>query len=164
MWKAVTPINEANNNENFVPIYADKQWKMTMLPMAASVAMEAGTAIGIQIVSNTTTGNNTVMWTENAAWADFVGIIQEVIATTDADYATAGKLKAVSIPTTKEAEAEFTVGAGTFTAIDVGKTVEFHSDSKSLAVDTAGKGARVSGYTSATRGTCKFDLPTSETA
>lgn len=164
MGKAVTPINTPNETGNFYPIDADNQWKIQLMPFLASTAIEEGTAVCIQIATNTTTGNLTKMWVENAAGADFVGILAEPIASTDTDYATAGKLKAVRVPTTKTAEAFFTVGAGTFTAVDVFKTVEFHSDSKSLAVDTAGKWARITGYVTATRGTCRFDLPTTETA
>ena len=104
------------------------------------------------------------MGVENAAGADFVGILAEPITSTDADYATAGKLKLVWIPKTREARSYFTVGAGTFTAADVGKTVEIHSDSKSLAVDTAGKGAKIVDYISSTRGVCTFNLPLTETA
>lgn len=164
MWKAVTSINTPNKTGNFFPLIEDNQWKIKLLPFVASVALEEGTAIGIQIATNTTTGYVTKMGVENVAGADFVGILAEPIVSTDDDYATAGKLKAVWVPTTKEAEAEFTVGSGTFTAVDVFKTVEFHSSSKSLAVDTAGKGARITWYISATRGICRFDLPTTETA
>ena len=61
-------------------------------------------------------------------------------------------------------KAKFTVWAGTFTAVDVYKTVEIHSDSISLAVDTAGKWASIVWYESSTTGICKFDLPKTETA
>jgi hypothetical protein len=132
--------------------------------MKASTAMAEGAAIGIEISGNTTTGNYTLMGVENAAGADFAGILQEPIVSGDADYATAGKLKLVAIPVDQSAIAEFKVSAGTFTAADVGKTVEFHSDSLGLAVDTAGKGARISRYMSASRGECAFVLPTTETA
>lgn len=134
------------------------------MPMKASTAMAQGAAVGIEISSNTTTGNLTLMGVENASGADFQGILQETIAATDSDYATSGKLKLVAIPVNQDSIAEFTVGAGTFTAADVFKTVEFHSDSISLAVDTAGKGARITKYLTSTRGECQFVLPTTETA
>lgn len=134
------------------------------MPIVASVAMVDGTALWIEISGNTTTGNLKKMPVENASGWDFVGILAEVIATTDTDYATAGKLKWVWVPKTIEATAFFSVWAGTFTAVDVFKTVEFHSDSKSLAVDTAGKGARITKYISSSRGECQFLLPTTETA
>lgn len=160
---SINPASRANSNTYFVPVKG--KWHLEYLPMKASTAMAAGAAIGIEISGNTTTGNNTLMGTENAAGADFQGILDEAIAATDADYATAGKLKAVLVPNDpNDAEAEFAVSTGTFTAVDVNKTVEFGSDSLGLAVDTAGKGARITGYISATRGRCKFVLPTTETA
>ena len=162
MAKAVTPINETNKTSNFYPIKGD--WTIVRLPIVASVAMESGTAIGVEITSKTTTGNHKKMGTTNALGANFVGILAEPITATDEDYATAGKLKAVKIPTSVYARCEFTVGAGTFTAVDVGKTVAFHSDSKSLAVDTAGLGAVITGYVSATRWVCEFSCPNSLTA
>jgi hypothetical protein len=152
----------ANVNTNFIP--KKGVWVFEALPMKASTAMAQGAAIGIEISGNTTTGNYTLMGVENAAGADFKGILQEAITSGDADYATTGKLKLVAIPKDAEAIAEFKVSAGTFTAADVGKTVEFHSDSLGLAVDTAGKGARITKYLSSGRGECQFTLPTTETA
>jgi len=162
MSKTVTPLGYYNNTRNFYP--ANELWDYKMMPIAASVAIDDGTALGIQISGNTTTGNLTKMGVENASWADFVGILAEKIASTDADYATAGKLKGVRVPKNQQATAFFSVGAWTFTAVDVFKTVEIHSDSKSLAVDTAGKGARIVGYISSSRWVCQFTLPTTETA
>lgn len=153
-----------NNTQNFYPVNQDENWRLEYLPIKASTAYAMGTAMGIEISSNTTTGNLAAMGTENAAGADFVGILMEVVASTDDDYATSGKLKAVLVPRTLAAEAEFTVGSGTFTAADVFKTVEFADSGTTLAVDTAGKGARISGYISSTRGKCKFPLPATETA
>lgn len=163
MSKAVTLLNDVNKTSNFYPI-TPELWKLTELPIVASVAMEQGTALWIEISSNTTTGRLKKMWVENALGADFVGILAETIATTDADYATAGKLKSVWVPLSTKAEAEFKVWAWTFTAVDVWKTVEFHSDSISLAVDTAWKGARITKFISSTRGVCRFDQPNTETA
>lgn len=133
---SVTPVNTPNHTQYFYPIDADFKWKIVAMPFVASVAMPDGAAIGIQISGNTTTGNVTLMGTENANGADFVGILAEPIASTDTDYATSGKLKIVWEPNTPDAEAYFTVGSGTFTAVDVFKTVEFYSNSLSLAVDT----------------------------
>jgi len=152
----------ANVTTNFWP--ADGKWELKKIPMKASTAMAMGAAIGIEISGNTTTGNHTKQGVENASGADFVGILAQTIASTDSDYATAGKLKSVFVPQSPAAEATFTVGAGTFTAADVGKTVEIHSDSVSLAVDTAGKGARITKYISSTRGRCSFVMPNTETA
>lgn len=83
MSKAVTLVYTPNKTQNFYP--ADDQWILTTLPMKASTAMPDGSAIGVEIVSNTTTGNNTLMGVENAAGADFVGILAEPIVSTDAD-------------------------------------------------------------------------------
>lgn len=132
----------ANNTRNFLPL--KDGWVMKQLPFKASTAIEEGTAIGIEISGNTTTGNLTKMGVENASGADFVGILAEEIASTDSDYATAGKLKSVWVPMSPYTSfAKAPVGAGTLTAADRYKTVEFHSDSKSVAVDTPGKGVRI---------------------
>lgn len=162
MAKAVTNTGVYNNTQNFYP--ADGNWQLEKLPFVASVEITDGTAVGIQISSNTTTGRLTKMGVENAAGADFIGILAEPIKSTDSDYGTAGKLKAVWVPTTINAKAYFKVGAGTFTAVDVFKTVEIHSDADGLAVDTAGKGARIVEYISSTKGKCVFSLPATETA
>lgn len=153
----------ANVTTNFLPVHKS-EWKQKLMPITASVAAEQGTALGYDISSNDVTGYLDLMGTENAAGYDFAGILNTTIASTDSDYATAGKLKPVLVPLHRGAELFFTVGAGTFTATDVGRTVEFHSDSKSLAVDTAGKGARITGYISSTRGKCAPGMPNTETA
>jgi hypothetical protein len=153
----------ANTTTNFLPVKAEL-WRMNKLPMKASTVMVEGAAIGIEISGNDVTGNLTLMGVENVTGADFRGILAEPVATTDADYATAGKMKGVWYPLSPNAEMYFTVGAGTFTKADVGKTVEFHSDSISLAVDTKGKGARITKYISATRGICVPCMPNTETA
>lgn len=162
MGKVITPINTQNEVQNFYP--ADDNWELIQFPFKASTAIEEGTAVSAEIATNNVTGNLTKMGAENATGSDFIGIIAESIVSTDSDYATAGKLKGVWVPTTPYAKAYFTVGAGTFTAADVFKTVEIHSDSKSLAVDTLGKGARIMKYISATRGVCRFSLPETEVA
>jgi hypothetical protein len=135
-----------------------------MLPFKASTAIAEGAAVAAEISSNNVTGYATLMGVENATGADFLGIMAEPIVSGDADYATAGKMKGVRVPTTPYALAYFSVGAGTFTAVDVFKTVELHSDYKSLAVDTLGKGARIMKYISSTRGICRFSLPETEVA
>lgn len=152
----------ANVTNNFLP--ADDKWELKKLPIKASTALEEGEAVAWEISSNDVTGYLTSMGVENAAGADFKGIMAEPVAATDSDYATAGKLKYVFVPRSRDALAYFTVGAGTFTRTDVGRTVELHSDSASLAVDTAGKGARIEKYISSTRGLCSFPMPNTETA
>lgn len=163
MSKVITALNTPNKTQYFYPVSV-QDWELKQLPFKASQALSDGGAVGIEISSNTTTGNLTVMGVENASGADFVGILAEPIATTDSDYATAGKLKAVWVPKTLHSEAYFTVGAGTFTAADVFKRVEITSGSLGLSVDTAGKGATIASYISSTRGTCKFNMPLTETA
>lgn len=163
MGKAVTSLNAANDTRYFYP--ADDQWKLKMMPFLASSAIAEWAAVAREISSNTTTGNLTTVTLENITGSDFVGILAEPIETTDADYASAGKLKAVRVPMNQYAESYFAVGAGTFTAADVGKTVEITTwGSLGLSVDTAGKGARITGYISSTKGKCIFDLPATETA
>ena len=162
MGKAITAVNSPNKTSNFYP--ADDKWEMIMFPIKASTAMEEGVALSPEIVTNDVTGYLTKMGVENVVGSDFVGILAEAIVATDSDYATAGKLKGVWVPKSMTASAYFTVGAGTFTATDVFKTVELHSDSKSLAVDTKGKGARIVEFISSTRGRCMFSLPQTETA
>lgn len=152
----------ANKTQNFLPF--GPNWKLKKISFKVSTAMEDGAAIGIEISSNTTTGDVTLMGTENAAGADFVGILAEPIASTDDDYATAGKLKTVRVPMNRQALAYFTVKAGTFTAVDEGKTVKFASTSLGLDVDTAGVGARIEKFINSSRGTCSFVLPTTLTA
>ncbi len=152
----------ANVTTNFLP--ADENWKSGLVPFKASTAIAEGAAIGIEIVSNDVTGEVTLMGVENAAGADFVGVIQEPIASTDADYATTGKLKQVSIAMNQAAKAFFTVVNGTFTKDDVFKTVQISSDSLGLDVDTAGKGARITDFINSSRGKCTFVLPNTETA
>jgi hypothetical protein len=147
----------------FRPVKAS-EWELREIPLKASTAIEIGCAISPEISSNDVTGHYTKMGVENATGSDFTGIMAEEIASTDSDYATAGKLKKVWVRLVPEARAYFTVGAGTFTAVDVGRTVELHSDSKSLAVDTKGKGAKIEKYISSSKGVCSFPMPFTETA
>jgi hypothetical protein len=163
MGKAVTGINCPNQTGYFLP--ADKNWEIKMLPMKASLAMAEGVAITAETSGAAVTGYyRTQVAVGNIAGDDTMGILAEPILATDADYATAGKMKAVYVPTTPEAVAYFYVGAGTFTTADVGATVALHSDFKSLAVDTLGLGATIVGYIDATHGTCKFNLPKTQVA
>ena len=151
-----------NVTTNFLP--SDGNWKMEQRRFKVSTAMAMGAAIGIDIVSNTTTGDVDLMGVENTVGGDFQGILMETIASTDADYATAGKLKTIAVPADRKAKAFFTVVNGTFTTADIGKTVQFATTSLGLDVDTAGKGARITNFISSTRGKCEFALPNTETA
>lgn len=162
MGKAVTLVNQPNNVQNFYP--ADDNWEMKMFPFVASTAIDEGTVVAPQITSNDVTGYVTKMWAENATGADFLWILAEPIKATDGDYAVAWKMKGVRVPKTPYAQAYFKVWAGTFTAADVFRTVEIHTDRKSLAVDTKGKGARIMEYIDSTHWICRFSLPETETA
>lgn len=152
--KAVTGLNKPNQTGYFYP--AKGEWKLQMLPMKASTAMAEGALVAVEVSGSSPTGNHTIAGTTNANGQNVVGILVEPIVSTDADYATAGKLKGVLIPQDNFCEAYFTVGAGTFTAADVGRVCQIHTDSKSVAVDTNGLGVQISGYISATRGRCKL--------
>lgn len=142
MGKAVTPVNSPNNVRNFYP--ADDKWELKRMPIAASVAMVDGTALRVEVSGSSPTGNLIAAAQTNANGQNFAGILAEPIVSTDSDYATAGKLKGVRVPKTLDAEAFFSVGAGTFTAADVGRVCSVHTDYKSLAVDTNGTGAIIS--------------------
>lgn len=137
-----------NITTNFLP--SGPHWIMKQLPIEASQAMDMGSFLNSK-------QDGTYELTDLAAKTNLTGVIAETIATTDDDYATSGKAKGVFVPRTNNAELFFTVGAGTFTAADVGKAVAIHTDGKSLAVDTAGDQFVITGYISATRGTCKFN-------
>lgn len=162
MAKAITLQNKPNVVSNFYP--ADDQWEFRQYPIKASTAMVEGAALSPEISSNDVTGKLTLMGVENANGSDFFGILAEPIVSTDPDYASATKEKGVRVPMTPYARAYFKVGAGTFTAADLFKTVELHSDSASLAVDTLGKGARILEFISSTQGICRFTLPETEVA
>jgi len=138
-----------NRFTNFRPLLKKGRWLLKKLPMIASVAMEDGSAVYY-------VGDGTVTVVTNAT-ANFAGILLEAIAATDADYATSRKLKLVAVPMDPDAEAEFAVGAGTFTTADEGKSVKFN-DEKGLAVDTAGTQARIKRYISSSRGVCSLNL------
>jgi len=135
-------------NLYFNPLFKTGRWRLTRVPMIASVAILAGQSLyAVEDGTHTVTTNST---------ANFKGILMEAIAATDADYAVSMKLKFVAVPATNDAEAEFAVGAGTFTLADVGKSVVF-STSLGLAVDTSGIQARITRYLTATRGVCQFN-------
>jgi hypothetical protein len=159
----ITPINAANSTAYFVPL-SSTGWELRDVAMKASTAMSDWAAIWVEISSNTTTWNATLMPATNSAGQNFIWILAEKIASTDSDYATAWKLKKVWVATSPLSEAEFKVWAGTFTAVDVNKIVSFHSDSLWLAVDTQWLWAEISWYISSTRGRCRFTVPRTVTA
>lgn len=161
--QSVTPINAPNTTTYFEPI-SSTGWELRKIAMKASTAMSDGAAIWVEISSNTTTGNATLMPATNASGGNFIGILAEKISTTDTDFATAGKLKLVWIPTNLASRAKFKVWTWTFTLVDVNKVVSFHSDSLSLAVDTQGLWAIITKYVDANTGHCAFTVPNTVTA
>jgi hypothetical protein len=149
----ITALGSKNNTQNFIP--SNDQWKVTELPYKASEALVDGGLVVVEVSGSSPTGYACKAGTTNANGQNVVGILAEPIAATDADYATAGKLKKVWVPVNSEAECFFSVGAGTFTAADVGRVAQVHTDSKSVAVDTNGLGVEITGYISSTKGKCK---------
>jgi hypothetical protein len=164
---AITPINQINTTgeKNFTPF--GRGWEIREMPIKLSVAYAAGSAMRWETSGSTSTGyltgggNNSGV---NTVGSDFAGILIEPTVATDADYATAFKTRRVAVPISPEARARFTVGAGTFTSIDVGKTCIITSTHIGLSVDTNGLGARIEGVISSTRGICSFNLPSTATA
>lgn len=147
--------NEALNT-NFRPLFKDGAWEIVKLPMAETVVMQAGSAVRTDLA-----GEVTIM--DAAAETNFLGILLEDIRAADTDYDTARKRKSVAVPLRQSAECEFTVGAGTFTTADEGKTVAVHTNGRSVAVDTAGTQIRILRFLSATRGVCSFATAFSQT-
>ena len=158
----ITPLNTPNKTTNFYP--ADNLWEAVLLPIKESIAFEQGTALAWEVSGSTTTGKLIKMPTTNTTGQNFAGIMCEPVATSDPDYATAFKQKLVWVPKSPDAQANFTVGSGTFTTIRVGRQVQFFSNSTSLAVDTNGLGAEITGFVSSTRGVCKFNVARAVTA
>lgn len=167
MGKAQVLLNKPNSTKYFYP--ADDNWEMKLMPMKASTAFAEGAAIGVEVSSNVTTGNLTLMPATGATGGHFMGIMAEPVVAADSDYATAGKLKAIRIPKTNKARAYFAVWAGTLAATDVFSTVSFHSDSLGLACDTLGLWAKitemlVAGAAGTGKGICEFSCPITLTA
>ena len=149
----ITALGAKNNTQNFIP--ADDNWNLTQVPYKASEALVDGALVSVEVSGSSPTGYACKAAATNANGQNIVGILAEPIAATDSDYATAGKLKRVWVPVHSEAECFFSVGAGTFTAADVGRVANVHTDSKSVAVDTNGLGVEITGYVSSTKGKCK---------
>lgn len=159
---SVTPINTPSNSQNFV--CADGNWELRNIAMKASTAMTDGYAIAYEVSASNPTGYATLAATTQANGQNIIGILAEKISSTDSDYATAGKLKKVWVPTSKRAQAFFKVTGGTFTAADVGRVCALTSGAAGLDVDTNGAGAQITGYISSTQGRCTFDVPLTTTA
>ena len=149
----------ANRTDGLYPCMKGN-WKTTKLPIKASTAITANTALAPE----KDTGVYTIAPAEVADGQFIRAIIVGDVAATDSDYAVNGKRKLCYVPMDDTAEFDFDVGAGTFTAADVNKTVELHTGRRSLAVDTKGKGAVITAYYSATKGRARFYVGDTETA
>lgn len=157
MAKAITPANVPNNNKNFAP--SNDLWRMDLLPIVSSVALAEGTLLATQVIAASPTGNLMAAASTGTSGQNIVGILAEPIASTDADFATAGKLKMVHVPISKYSQAYFTVTSGAFTLAQVGRVCQIAGSGTGLAVATNGLGAVIDGFISSTRGTCKFAVP-----
>ena len=154
MGKAYTPINTPNENRYFSPAN-DKRESKQFLLKASNGAISAWALMAYEVTSNTSTGYVIKAPTINTYGMNIVGILEQAIATTDTDYAV-DHMVSILVPKELGAEMNFLVGSGTFTPIDVGKIVALHSDSLSVAVDIAGYGVEITGYTDSTHGRCKI--------
>lgn len=119
-----------------------------------------------EISSNDVTGKLVAGSTNsgaNSVGADFFGILVAPIRATDPDYATAFKKKQFYVPRGPRSRATAVVGAGTFTADDVGRTVTIHTDAASITM-TKGLGCRIVGFVNSTTAVVEFSCPTTLTA
>jgi hypothetical protein len=162
MAKAVAPLNAPNNTSQFYP--SNDLWRMDFVPVAASVALTEGTLLAVQVTASSPTGNVIAAATTNTTGQNIVGILAEPITSSDADFATAGKLKQVWLPVTIEAEATFKVISGTNSLAQVGRVCQIAGSGTGLAVATNGLVAVITGFISATQGKCKFKVPVAVTA
>lgn len=152
MSKSVTPINTPNVSTYFFP--ADDNWETRSFQVAASGwAIADWTMMAFDVSGSSPTWYIIVAPTAQTNGKNFVGILQQRIATTDDDYATVRFVK-VRAPKTRAARAYFTVWSGTFTQADVWRMCALYSDSKSVAVDTNGIWVVIDDYIDSTHGLC----------
>lgn len=172
-YPAVTPLNQPNNTQYFEPIGRGKSWEAIAAPIKPSVEIAEGTALVWEVSGSTTTGYLIAAVGTNANGQNFYGILNQPVTSSDPDYASTTKTKEVLKPITPFAEAYFAVGSGTLSAADIGKVVQFYTGGFSLAVDTIGAGAVISGVvvptaqatsTNPARGVCTFSVPVATTA
>lgn len=90
--------------------------KFLFLPMTASTAITAGSLV-------TYTSGQIVAATSSTAVADILGVLRHTIASTDTDYATAGRLVEVEMPVERFTEWEADVTSGLVLA-DIEKEVD----------------------------------------
>jgi len=166
-FNPVTPIGTVNTvgNTGFRPF--DGEWTLRDAQVKESTAYAGQIAMRWEIATNDVTGKLVAGSTNsgvNSTGADFFGILVAPIRSTDTDYATAFKKKTFYVPVGTRSRAYATIGTGTFTPADVGKTVAIHSDAASIAIDTKGLGCRVVAYVDSTTAVVEFSCPTTLTA
>ena len=152
MSKSVTPINVPNVSTYFYPADDNRETK-TVLRNASIGAVADGTMMAYDVSGSSPTWYVVVAPTTNANGKNFVGILQQRIATTDDDYAVAHQVP-VWAPKTAYAQMYFTVWTWTFTQADVWRQCALYSDSKSVDVDTNGLWVVIDKYIDATHGIC----------
>ncbi len=155
-YSTIFPNTRSNLQVNFNPINND--WENQELVIKEWVALQAGTLLAREIVSNVTTGKLVAASAEATTGKNYVGILMEEIASTDADYSTSGKTKLVSVPTSIKAICEYRVHSWTASAAKVWSTVEIADSGKWLAVDTLWLGATITKHVSSTRGECQINF------
>lgn len=154
----ITPVNTYNSSQYFNPSGIDNiSWEDKDLPFAASVAIPQGALVQVEISGGVATGNLTLATPSglNVKGATLVGIMKQPIASTDSDYATAGKLKTISVIRHPMATATFVTKATT----TVKQFGTYAIDTGALTVDggTAGIAVFVTDVNAAgTGGTVSF--------
>ena len=133
-----------NNTWNFVRLKG--KTKMVKRLFAASVAAEEWAIVYPN-------GSWALTISDATAWTWF-WVIRQTIASTDSDYAST-KMVLVEIPVEANVEWLFTVWSWTFTAADVSKAVDLHTDWLSVAVDgTTAPVLIITWYISSTKWKC----------
>ena len=163
MGNPITPLNQANSLTGFLPYKGKLSGETRLFSMKASIAILDGTALMVEVSTSNPTGYYTTATTTQANGQNINAILAEPIATTDSDYATAGKLK-YAYEVTPTQTWYFTVGSGTFTAADVGRTCALASGGRTVAVDTNGNEFIIDGYINSTTGFGRFAMPNVQTA
>lgn len=163
MPTVITPINRANKTQNFYPM--EGEWIMKSFPMKASFAIADGSAVMTEVSASNPTGFVTAATTTMATGQNVVWILAEPIASTDADYATAGKMKQVWVPKIPGVSRCYFTTSG-LSATQQGRTCAL-TNATTVACTTNGNVFVISpngGFISATRGIGTFSMPNIVTA
>lgn len=122
--------------------------KLMWLPMTASTVAVDGSLVEL------TSGQLTIA-TNTSKAHNIVGVIRKTIVSTDADYATAGRLVPVEVPVEKYVEWEAPVAVGTLAATSVGAYFDLGTDDLGASVDQSASAENIvfcTKYLSATKG------------